>query len=751
MFKQFVRTTNLLLLVALVAACGKATPTDTPTQPTATPVPPTATLAAVVSTDTPEPVAAQSDAAAQPEVERPAWQWPTSSSEEQGMNPELLSALLERIEQATPAIHDIVIVRNGYLVLDEHYDNEYFARGKSRPVFSCAKSIVSILIGIAIDKGYIEGVDQTVLSFFPGRAVANLNAGKEAMTLEDLLTMSTGLDCQDSYLYDWVGLEEMRKSGNRSQDVLDLPMSHEPGAHFEYCNGASHLLSTIIQRATGMSTFIFAYEHLFRPLGITQVSWGISPEGTNAGFAEVFMPPHDLAKIGLLTLNQGRWNDEQIVSAEWVAESTREHISAGTLADGYGYQWWVDANGYYMAQGLTRGHNMPDGYGGQYLFVAPQQNMVVVFAGELYDDDFQIPEELLNEYIIPTADGAPTSMAMLPEVAPPIEQPTFQWQTSSPEEQGMNPELLSDMLEYIEQTGPEIHSITIIRNGYMVFDEHYYDSASVYPWRSGAHNEPHPICSCTKSMVATLIGIAIDKGYIEGVDQPLLSFFPERTVANVDARKEALTLGDLLTMSAGFRCGDDEDWRVLEQMIESGDPLQYMLDRPMLFQPGTHFEYCNGVSHLLSAILENATGMSTSVFAYEYLFRPLGITNLTWGVDYHGITLGYTDMYMPHHDMAKIGLLYLNQGRWDGEQIISAEWAAESTREQIFANRDSDGYGYQWWVDANGYYFAAGLGGQFIFVVPQYNMVVVFTSLLFDDDFLIPEKLLNRYIIPAAE
>jgi CubicO group peptidase (beta-lactamase class C family) len=376
---------------------------------------------------------------------------------------------------------------------------------------------------------------------------------------------------------------------------------------------------------------------------------------------------------------------------------------------------------------------------------------VVVFAGELYDDDFQIPEELLNEYIIPTADGAPTSMAMLPEVAPPIEQPTFQWQTSSPEEQGMNPELLSDMLEYIEQTGPEIHSITIIRNGYMVFDEHYYDSASVYPWRSGAHNEPHPICSCTKSMVATLIGIAIDKGYIEGVDQPLLSFFPERTVANVDARKEALTLGDLLTMSAGFRCGDDEDWRVLEQMIESGDPLQYMLDRPMLFQPGTHFEYCNGVSHLLSAILENATGMSTSVFAYEYLFRPLGITNLTWGVDYHGITLGYTDMYMPHHDMAKIGLLYLNQGRWDGEQIISAEWAAESTREQIFANRDSDGYGYQWWVDANGYYFAAGLGGQFIFVVPQYNMVVVFTSLLFDDDFLIPEKLLNRYIIPAAE
>jgi CubicO group peptidase (beta-lactamase class C family) len=116
----------------------------------------------------------------------------------------------------------------------------------------------------------------------------------------------------------------------------------------------------------------------------------------------MFMTPHEMAKIGLLYLNQGRWNGEQIVSAEWVAESTREHISAGTLAEGYGYQWWVDANGYYMAQGLTRGYNKADGYGGQSIFVVPQHNLVVVFTGELYDDDF-IPEGLLNDFIIPAA------------------------------------------------------------------------------------------------------------------------------------------------------------------------------------------------------------------------------------------------------------------------------------------------------------------------------------------------------------
>jgi CubicO group peptidase (beta-lactamase class C family) len=253
-------------------------------------------------------------------------------------------------------------------------------------------------------------------------------------------------------------------------------------------------------------------------------------------------------------------------------------------------------------------------------------------------------------------------------------------------------------------------------------------------------------------VISTLIGIAIDQGYIEGVDQPLLSFFPDRTIANLDADKQAMTLEHLLTMSAGFRCGDESS-AVLERMIESGNPIQYMLDRPVRYRPGTYFEYCNGVSHLLSGIIRNATGMSTSVFAYEHLFRPLGITNLTWGADYNGITLGYTDIFMTPHDMAKIGLLYLNQGRWNGEQIVSAAWVAESTRKHVFvgAREIAEGYGYQWWVDPAGYYFAVGNGAQYIIVVPQHDMVVVFTSLLLGDDILIPKRLLDEYIIPAAE
>jgi CubicO group peptidase (beta-lactamase class C family) len=346
----------------------------------------------------------------------------------------------------------------------------------------------------------------------------------------------------------------------------------------------------------------------------------------------------------------------------------------------------------------------------------------------------------------------PQEVAAAPPYTPP-DWPTWQWPTSSPEEQGMNPGLLSAMLDHIEQTGAHIHSIVVVRNGYMVLDEHFfYENAPYCAWRSRAYNAPHPVCSCTKNVISILIGIAIDQGYIQSVDQPLLSFFPGRTVEELTDNKRALTLEHLLTMSAGFRCGDAND-AVLERMIESGDQIQYMLDRPVPYKPGTFFEYCNGVSHLLSAVIQNATGMSTSVFAYENLFRPLGITNLTWGADYNGVTLGYTDIFMTPHDMAKIGQLYLDQGRWNGEQIVSAEWVAESTREHVYAGRGelAEGYGYKWWVDSQGYYLAAGNAAQYIFVVPQHNLVVVFNSLLFDDDFLIPKRLLEEYIIPAVE
>ena len=174
--------------------------------------------------------------------------------------------------------------------------------------------------------------------------------------------------------------------------MLDLPMAEVPGARFEYCNGATFLLSAIIQETTGMKTLEFAKKRLFSPLGIQDVKWRTNPQGIDIGWGEMWLKPHDMAKIGWLYLNKGQWEGRQVVPAAWVEASTRGHITA-SLFDRYGYQWWVDSAGHYMAVG----------YGGQFIFVIPQKNMVVVFTSDLPDGRFYTPSTLLKKYIIPAA------------------------------------------------------------------------------------------------------------------------------------------------------------------------------------------------------------------------------------------------------------------------------------------------------------------------------------------------------------
>jgi CubicO group peptidase (beta-lactamase class C family) len=173
--------------------------------------------------------------------------------------------------------------------------------------------------------------------------------------------------------------------------MLDLPTTAEPGTQFEYCNGASFLLSAIIQETTGTSALEFAEKNLFQSLGISDFDWPSNPQGISIGWGELRMLPNDMAKIGFLYLNEGRWGDSQVVPVDWVEASTDKHISA-TLQDGYGYQWWITDSGIYMALG----------YAGQFIFVVPDKETVVVFTSDLDDQDFYLPQELLNEFIIPS-------------------------------------------------------------------------------------------------------------------------------------------------------------------------------------------------------------------------------------------------------------------------------------------------------------------------------------------------------------
>ena len=318
----------------------------------------------------------------------PTQGWRTATPESQGMDSALLLDMMDVIWQNDMKIDSVLVVRNGYIVLDAYsYPRDAADRHN---IYSCSKSVTSALIGIAIDKGLIKGVHQPVLDFFPNYVAKNLDADKETMTLENLLTMSSGLACRDSYRYNWIGLKQMRGSADWVKFMIDLPMAERPGTHFEYCNGATFLLSAALQQQTGMNALSFAEKNLFEPLGISGVSWPSNPQGITVGFGKIYTRPQDMAKFGYLYLNNGLWEDKQIISSRWIKDSTRKHISTERLLD-YGYQWWTAGASGYAAMG----------YGGQFIFVVPPKNIVAVFTSHLDLRDILLPSVLLRSHIIP--------------------------------------------------------------------------------------------------------------------------------------------------------------------------------------------------------------------------------------------------------------------------------------------------------------------------------------------------------------
>lgn len=323
-----------------------------------------------------------------------------------------------------------------------------------------------------------------------------------------------------------------------------------------------------------------------------------------------------------------------------------------------------------------------------------------------------------------------------------IPWPTEGWQTSTPEAQGMDSETLAAMLDTLVERNINIRSVVIVRNGYLVLEAYRYP----YTW-----TDLQTVYSVTKSVASMLVGIAIDKGYMEGLDHSLVNLFPDYILANRDAKKDAVTLRHLLTMSAGFNWPGGMDEPLLGDMMDSDHWVQFMLDRPMLYEPGQQFTYNSGVSNLLMAAVREATEAPAIEFAQAYLFAPLGIETFKWADDRRGYHLGGFGLQLMPRDMAKLGYLYLNKGQWDGQQIVSEAWVEASTKKQINASPIAPGYGYQWWVSNKGYYMANGYGGQYIIVDPASNLVAVFTSSLPIGQFHQPEVMLETFIRPAIE
>ena len=345
--------------------------------------------------------------------------------------------------------------------------------------------------------------------------------------------------------------------------------------------------------------------------------------------------------------------------------------------------------------------------------------------------------------------------------------PTTEWKTVNPTEQNMDPDVISGLYEHISANNLDIDSVLIIRNGYII-EENYLENHTIRSEMKFArnnafiHENRHVIYSCTKSVTSILIGIAIEKGLIKSTDQKFFEIIPERWNDSYEKRKKNITIEHLLTMTSGLP----------RNKINIKDVLKSITGAKLINEPGVEFNYSAGPS-LLTAAIQKVTGVKASEFAREQLFKPLGISDKDWEWEENpqGYTKGSSGLWITPHAMAKIGLLYLNMGVWAGTSLVSPEWITRATTPQICLKKAfewldcekygnictqkgmpperAECYGYLTWISPR-WYAATGMFSQRIYVIPDKNIVVVFTAHKhYESGDAIYTRILNDFIIGA--
>ncbi|WP_432403164.1 serine hydrolase domain-containing protein [Wukongibacter sp. M2B1] len=339
--------------------------------------------------------------------------------------------------------------------------------------------------------------------------------------------------------------------------------------------------------------------------------------------------------------------------------------------------------------------------------------------------------------------------------------PTIEWQTLDPSTLKMDSKKLSELDPIIKSEYINMNGISIVRNGYIAYERYY---------NGYGPDNTHHVTSVTKSIISTLIGIAIDAGYIKNVNQKVLDFFPEYVSYDTDSQKRKITIGHLLTMTAPYPF---DDWQEpLDKMCMQPDWVKYTLD--MLGQDGVigTFKYSTAGAHLLSAIITRSTGKSAREFANERLFKSIGMKEIQsyemksfgfedlfgknvkgWVKDPKGNSTGGWGLTLTVRDMARFGFLYLNRGTWNNKQIISKTWVDKSTslHSKTLIDESIINYGYLWWLretDGVFAYLALGDGGNVICCIPEKDLVIAIAS-----DFIINPRdrwtLIKELIIPS--
>jgi CubicO group peptidase (beta-lactamase class C family) len=314
------------------------------------------------------------------------------------------------------------------------------------------------------------------------------------------------------------------------------------------------------------------------------------------------------------------------------------------------------------------------------------------------------------------AVGLITAHARLGRTADTSALPGTTGQMPAAESGPVRPTSLADVVTRAA-TLPRLRSLLISVDGQLV-EERYFHGATA----ARAAN----LKSASKSIIATLIGIAIDRGHVTSIDQPIGRFFPEYLKGQPE--KAAITVEELLTMRAGLETTSNRNYG---RWVSSANWVRHVLQRPFEDEPGGRMIYSTGSSHLLSAIVTRASGLSTLEFARRHLASPLGITIPAWTRDPQGIYLGGNEMHMRPRDLLKIGELYLNRGRAGDRQVVSEAWVRESSEPRTSSRWSGRSYGYGWWIREladHDVVYAWGYGGQFAFVIPDLRAVVVTTS-----------------------
>ncbi|MDJ0904890.1 MAG: serine hydrolase [Woeseiaceae bacterium] len=343
------------------------------------------------------------------------------------------------------------------------------------------------------------------------------------------------------------------------------------------------------------------------------------------------------------------------------------------------------------------------------------------------------------------------------------------WQTSNLTNEGFDPQLIDEMMEQVvSERFPGIDSVTIVKNNRLVLywfadrDLDQFDG-----WVNNQDKERHILHSTSKSVTSALVGIAIDQGFIASTQVPFYSLFDYPNYLRWDPRKDDMTLEDALTMRLGLEW---DEWTYPYTSLNNDlvalntyntDWAKALLDLPMVEDPGTSFTYNTAATNAIGQAVENAIGMPLADFANANLFYPMQITDAVWATTPTGLPVGGSGLFLRPRDLAKFGQLYLDNGAWQGQQLISAGWIADTVVRRVDISSwasYSEAYGFQWWLDDMVYdaqavdtWVTSGYGGQYLFVIPSLDLVVAFTGQNYENGARISNLywMMQEYILRA--